>query len=144
MKMIISLIFFFVTFSTEYAHVNQNTGTLTVIVSGLENNKGTVHLGLYNSRENYEGKGKPFRGKIGKIENGKAVFTFDSLSYGEYAIKVYHDENSNGKIDKNFLGIPTESYGFSNNASGTFGPADYDDAKFKFNQNKMTMEIIVQ
>ena len=144
MKIILSLIFLFVTFSTEYAQVNQNTGTLTVIVSGLENNKGTVHLGLYNSRENYEGKGKAFRGKIGKIENRKAVFTFDSLSYGEYAIKVYHDENSNGKIDKNFLGIPTEAYGFSNNASGTFGPADYEDAKFNFNKKEMTMEIIVQ
>jgi uncharacterized protein (DUF2141 family) len=48
-----------------------------------------------------------------------------------------------GELDSNFLGIPTEDYGFSNNARGTFGPADYDDAKFLFEQTEMTIEISV-
>jgi uncharacterized protein (DUF2141 family) len=46
-------------------------------------------------------------------------------------------------LNSNFLGIPTEDYGFSNNASGTFGPADYDDAKFLIDQTEMTIKISV-
>ncbi|GBD88288.1 hypothetical protein BMS3Abin03_02223 [bacterium BMS3Abin03] len=122
---------------------SEKTGNLTVVITGLENDNGMVLLGLYNSRENYEGRGKAYRGEKDSIENKQAVFIFDELPFGEYAIKVYHDENSNGKLDKNFLGIPTEDYGFSNNASGTFGPADYDDAKFLFNKNKMTIGITI-
>ena len=65
------------------------------------------------------------------------------MPFGEYAIKLFHDENMDGELDSNFLGIPTEDHGFSNNASGTFGPADYDDAKLIFGQTEMTMEISV-
>lgn len=78
-----------------------------------------------------------------KIENRKAEYTFEELPFGEYAIKLFHDENMDGELDTNFLGIPTEDYGFSNNVRGTFGPADYDDAKFLFEQTEMTMNISV-
>jgi len=78
-----------------------------------------------------------------KIENKKTEYIFEELPFGEYAIKLFHDENMNGELDSNFLGIPTEDYGFSNNVRGTFGPADYDDAKFLFEQTEMTMNISV-
>ncbi len=107
----------------------------------MKSNDGEVKLALANSRESYEGEKEYYAGLSSKIENNKAVFVIDSLPFGEYAIKVYHDENSNGKLDKNFMGIPKEDYGFSNNATGMFGPADYDDAKFIFNKEKMTIEI---
>ena len=67
----------------------------------------------------------------------------EDLPYSQYAVKVFHDENTNSELDTNFLGIPTEDYGFSNNVRGTFGPADYDDAKFLFEQTEMKMEISV-
>jgi len=47
---------------------------------------------------------------------------------GRWAVQVIHDENDNVDFDRNFLGIPTEGYGFSNNPRGTFGPPDFDDA----------------
>jgi uncharacterized protein (DUF2141 family) len=119
------------------------TGTLTVIVTGLENDDGEVLLALSDSRENYESDSGAYLGFKVKIENGKAECTISELLYGEYAIKLYHDENMDGELNSNFLGIPTEDYGFSNNASGTFGPADYDDAKFLFEQTDMTMNISI-
>jgi len=48
---------------------------------------------------------------------------------GQYAIKVFHDENANGELDINFLGIPKESYGFSNHARGRFGPPPFAEAR---------------
>jgi uncharacterized protein (DUF2141 family) len=50
---------------------------------------------------------------------------------GVYAAEAFHDENRNGKIDRNFLGFPTEGIGFSNNAPMHFGPPAFDAAAFK-------------
>jgi len=61
--------------------------------------------------------------------------TFTDVPKGEYAVSVYHDENSNGVMDKNMFGIPSEDYASSNNAKGVMGPPKYADAKFKINTN---------
>lgn len=61
---------------------------------------------------------------------GNIVFRFDDVPAGAWAITSFHDENRNGKLDSNFLGIPTEGYGFSRDAQGWFGPAKFDDAGF--------------
>jgi uncharacterized protein (DUF2141 family) len=120
-----------------------DTGTLTIAITGLENDDGEVLLTLSNSRESYESGSKSYLGFKVNIMDGKAECTINDLPFGEYAIKLYHDENMDGELNSNFLGIPTENYGFSNNASGTFGPADYDDAKFLFEQSDMIMNISV-
>jgi uncharacterized protein (DUF2141 family) len=122
---------------------DEETGTLAVQITGLENDDGEVLLALSNSRENYESDSEAYRGIKVKIINGNAECKITELPYGEYAIKLYHDVNMDGELNSNFLGIPTEDYGFSNNASGTFGPADYDDAKFLIDQTEMTIKISV-
>jgi len=119
------------------------TGNLTIVVTRLDNDDGEVLIAVSNSRKNYESNDSAFVGVKVKIENNKAEYRFEELPFGEYAIKLFHDENMDGELDSNFLGIPTEDYGFSNNARGTFGPADYDDTKFLFEQTEMTMEITV-
>ena len=52
------------------------------------------------------------------------------LPHGEYAISLFVDSNGNKKIDKNFLGIPKEQYGFSNNVMGRMSAPSFDQAKF--------------
>ncbi|MDC0166336.1 DUF2141 domain-containing protein [Gammaproteobacteria bacterium] len=52
------------------------------------------------------------------------------IPHGEYAISLFVDSNGNKKIDKNFLGIPKEQYGFSNNAMGRMSAPTFDQAKF--------------
>lgn len=60
---------------------------------------------------------------------------------GTYAIKIFHDVNGNGKLDTNFLGIPTEPYGFSNNAMGAFGPPSFEEASFRVSGNGASLSI---
>ena len=71
-----------------------------------------------------------------KVSKSEEVITFSDLPDGEYAIKLFHDENDNKKLDFNMLGIPKESYGFSNNV-GQFGQPDYKEAKFTVKENTM-------
>ncbi|KIQ21834.1 hypothetical protein RT99_10275 [Flavobacterium sp. MEB061] len=106
---------------------------LTVSVSGLKNNTGVVKVGLYNSEGTF--LKTVFKSLSSEIKNDKAVVTFENLPAGEYAISTYHDENNNGKLDRNAMGIPSEDYAASNNAKGFMGPPSYNDAKFVINKD---------
>ncbi len=64
--------------------------------------------------------------------------SFDNLPVGTYAIAIFHDSNNNKKLDKNWVGIPKEGYGFSNNVFGTFGPPSFQEASFKVKANNTT------
>jgi uncharacterized protein (DUF2141 family) len=120
-----------------------NVGKMIVQINGLSSNHGLVLVALNNSRSNFE-DGTPFKRTAEKISENKVQFLFEEVPFGEYAIKCYHDENMNGQLDKNMFGMPTESYGYSNDARGNMGPADYSDAKFLFKENNQVVKINMQ
>jgi uncharacterized protein (DUF2141 family) len=110
--------------------------TLDIVVSGIHNDKGTLYLSLYNSEKGYPRDPKAaFRLTYARIVNGISTFRFDKLPRGTYAVACYHDENSNGKLDSNLFGVPTEGTGASNNATGFLGPPKFRDAKFSLDRD---------
>ena len=119
-------------------------GTITVKITGFENDMGECWLALDNSEEIYESDDSVFIGKILPIVNKEVIIQIDSLPYGIYAIRVFHDENSNGELDSNILGIPTEDYGYSNNVSAWFGPPSWERAKFLFNGKEMSIGVSIE
>jgi uncharacterized protein (DUF2141 family) len=124
-------------------HIQKKSGNMLVRITGFDSSKGDARVALCNSPENYQGA-SPFRYAIEKITNRKVELTFENVPFGEYAVKCFHDENSNGILDRNSMGIPVEAYGFSNNAPANFGPPAYDAAKFIFNKDKQIIEIKLQ
>ncbi len=66
--------------------------------------------------------------------------SFEDIKPGTYAINVFHDENSNKKMETNFIGIPVEGYGFSNNPR-LFGPPTFNKTKFIFKEATLTLDI---
>ena len=118
-------------------------GKLEIVITGFENNTGDCWFAIDNSEDVYESEDTVWIGKILPIENNQVTVIIDSLNYGEYAIKVFHDENRNGELDTDIFGIPDEDYGFSNDASGWFGPPSWENAKFLFNKPEMKIEIEV-
>lgn len=140
------VLLFFISFSSEYQFGQtieeaKLFGKLEIKIIGFENNNGDCWFAIDNSEEVYESEDTVWIGKILTIENKEVVVILDSLSYGEYAVKVFHDENRNGELDTDFLGIPDEDYGYSNDASAWFGPPSWDKAKFIFNKPKMIITI---
>ena len=109
---------------------------LIVKASGAKPNTGQAFLSLFSSPENY--LKNPFV-KISKPidKSGQATFVIDRLDSGTYAVSVVHDEDNNGRLNRGFLGIPTELVGFSNNAKGTFGPPTFKEASFLLIEKKM-------
>ena len=117
--------------------------SLSVTVSNLRNEKGHVLISLFK-----EGNGYPdepenaFRKEKLRISNNKAAIVFSNLPAGEYAIAILHDENDDLKMNKTWLGLPREGYGFSNNVMGTFGPPSYSRAKFRHASGQNTVQSI--
>jgi uncharacterized protein (DUF2141 family) len=106
---------------------------LTVSISGLKSNMGVLQVGLYNSGETF--LKSAYKGISSEIKGNGATVTFVDIPKGEYSISAFQDENSNGKLDKNMMGIPSEDFACSNNAKGFMGPPKYADAKFKVNED---------
>ena len=118
--------------SGPVAHAEETaTGELEVVFSGLENDRGTAAIAMMNSADHFENDTEAFRSATTPVKDGTATATFHDLPYGRYAIKIYHDENANGKLDTNFVGYPKEPFGFSNDAMGRFGPPSFDEASFE-------------
>ena len=123
------------------ANIQNKSSNLKVVLTGFNSSDGFVLMKLMNSDEQYDGNEEALRSMKKEIINGEVECHFTELPYGEYAFKCYHDKNNNGKLDKNFLGMPKESYGFSNNATGSFGPPSYTDARFTVDKSEVTIEI---
>lgn len=115
---------------------SQGQNTLTVTIDNIQEAKGSLRVGLFDNADNFLKESR--EGKIVKASAGAMTIEFDNLVSGDYAVSVIHDLNENGELDSNFIGIPTEPYGFSNNAMGNFGPPSFEKAKFKLAENLTT------
>jgi len=109
----------------------QSGGQATIILklTGLRSAKGQVKIAVFNSAETWLGEQTIYSSTI-NVDGQSVKWRIHDVPYGDYGVAVFHDENSNGKMDKNVLGIPLEPYGFSNNVRVTFGPPKWEKAKF--------------
>ena len=120
-----------------------SSGVIKILVSNIEEKRGTIHYGVYNNSKLFpEESGKILGGyeEVSKvIENGLLI---DDLEESNYAIAIFHDTNSNNKFDT-FFSIPTEKFGFSNNAKVFLGPPKFEDASIFVGQNSI-VEIMIE
>lgn len=110
--------------------------SLTVTASGFPDNVGQAYMGLYRAQDDFPVINKQYIGKVVPISKNSASVTYSNLSKGTYAIAVFHDRNKDGILDTNLFGVPTEEYGFSNNARSTFSAPSFSDASFSVSGNK--------
>jgi uncharacterized protein (DUF2141 family) len=119
-------------------------GKLVVEVSGLRSDQGQLLLRLFTSEDGFPTDGsKALRQLKQPIAGRKVRFELSGLALGSYAVACVHDENGDGKLDKNLLGIPKEGVGASNDAKGRMGPPKWQDARFDFKQDGAAIKIHV-
>jgi uncharacterized protein (DUF2141 family) len=94
-----------------------------VEITGMRNEKGQAVCALFSSASDFPKKAENAVARTNsEIRDRHAVCDFAGIAPGTYAVSVFHDENSNGKLDTNFMGIRREGVGASNNAKGHLGP----------------------
>ena len=125
---------------------NRATTSVTINITNLENNKGSVLVALYNKADNFPHDAA--RNAVGRkkvaIVNKTATITWTDLPPGRYAVALLHDANNNMKMDYNMLGMPKEGYGFSNNAKGKMSAPGFDKAAFELGTTPKTIFIKMQ
>lgn len=104
--------------------------SLTMNVRGLDNDRGAVLCAIFLEKDWLEDEQR-LAGVSAKIVDGKATCVFEGLKPGTYGAVAFHDKNGNGKLDRNFMGLPSEDFCFSNDAKGGMGPPKFEKARMK-------------
>ena len=119
--------------------LSASADNLTVSVNNIKK-AGEIHVAVYDNAEAFEadrgekGGAAPgiTEGTIAMVEPGSVTYVYE-LPPGTYAIGIFHDVNLNNKMENDFLGVPKEQYGFSNNARAFLGPPAFEAAAFELN-----------
>lgn len=115
----------------------QNTHTLTVTVNGFKSQKGTVKLQVQDASQ------KEVYQKVAPVPGKSYTIIIYEVPAGQYAVNVIHDKNNNNKLDTNFLGIPTEGWGCSNDARGFMSAPSFKSKLVTVNANKsITINLV--
>jgi uncharacterized protein (DUF2141 family) len=120
------------------------TFTVTIKVIGARNAKGKLGVALFQDAKGFpEDNSKALRQQEADInpQTLSAQIVFRDVPQGVYAVSVRHDENNNGKLDRNFIGVPKEGYGASNNPKKKLRSPSFDEAKFSLNAAEQAIEI---
>ena len=114
-----------------------------VTILNIRNSTGTVACALFESPEGFPNEylRAATNVMVIKIRKAQARCDFEDIPRGTYAMAVVHDENMNGKLDANWLGVPTEGYGFSNDATGVLGPPSFSAASFKYDGQNVDLTM---
>lgn len=104
-------------------------GSLSITVAGVRNAAGSVRAAVYDEASFLDDV-KRIAGATAPATAGEVTLVVPELPAGRYAVAVFHDENANGRLEKSFLGAPTEGFGVSNDARGSFGPPGFSAAAF--------------
>ncbi|MEM9674318.1 MAG: DUF2141 domain-containing protein [Bacteroidota bacterium] len=133
------LIVLFLCIGTLNTHAQ---GTIDVSFVKLESDNGQVIINLFDQSEGFPSESdRAYRSEQVTVKEGKAHYIFQDVPWGEYAVAVMHDENGNGEVEKNFLGIPKEKVGVSNVSSGI---PTFKRAAFNLNNDHPRSEFIIE
>lgn len=116
-----------------------------VKILDIRNSTGAVACALFESQEGFptEFLHSATNIMVIKIRDTQARCDFEDIAPGTYALAVIHDENMNGKLDTNWLGIPTEGYGFSNDVTAALGAPSFSAASFSYDGRTLDLTISV-
>lgn len=118
----------------------QKKPTLMVKVANIKEQQGFVMIAVYDSENEFLGSDMVIGAKV-EVDAEVITHRFLDLPYGQYAISVFHDIDSNGELDTNLVGIPKEPYGFSNEGVNMFGMPSFKRAVFHYDRPQQEVEI---
>lgn len=108
---------------------------LAIEIQNIEVVEGYIRIGVFNSEEKFLKRNSTFKNYIIAVESNTETIVIDDLPKGEYAFILYHDINSDGKMNRKFIGIPKEPFGFSNNVRPKLAKPTFEECKFVLEDN---------
>ena len=126
----------------SFITMSSNAANLTVTVEQVRNSKGEIRFSIFNVPSQFP-QGNELDSKDVPAQLGFVTVQFYNLVLGAYAIAIHHDENSDGEMNTNFIGLPKEGYGFSNNAKVNFAAPAFEAAAFNLDVGDKSIRLRV-
>lgn len=123
---------------------HQGVCDLTLLITGMKSTSGYLNIAIADSEAGFIEKDKAYMQIKTRLSGPEVSMVIKGLPCREYAVSVFHDENGNNTLDRNMMGVPKESYGFSNNMRGKSGPPTYSMSRFSLQPETQTVRIILQ
>jgi uncharacterized protein (DUF2141 family) len=120
------------------------TATLVVKVQKVSPRGGDLRVALYTEQAYGADNGEPVQDAVVPAKPGETIVTLTGIKPGIYAVKLFQDFNRNGRFDMNWLGLPLEKYGFSNDARPTFTEPPFAATKFELRPGTNPITIHLQ
>jgi uncharacterized protein (DUF2141 family) len=121
----------------------EKTGQVIVELVGVRSAKGLVLVAMYCGEAGFPSEfKKTCASKIVNAQKGRMRLVFDAIPAGEFAVSMFHDENANRTLDRNFLGMPKEGWGASRDAKASFGPPSYADARLSLSAGEKKQVVV--
>lgn len=121
-----------------------SAATLTVRVENIDKKGGDLHVALYDEASWPNDDAKPVADMVVPAVPPETIVAFKDIAPGVYGVKTYQDANRNGKFDQNWLGLPLERYGFSNDARPVLSSPGFDKTRFAVSDGKNAIVIHLQ
>lgn len=130
----------------QSARAEELTGILMIEISGLKDASGNVYIAVYDSDSSWLSDEVVLNQKvvIADALDGDLVRTELLLPLGNYALSVFYDQDGDGELKTNFIGMPKEPIALSNNAVAKFGPPKYSDAVFSLGAQPMIQSLSIK
>jgi uncharacterized protein (DUF2141 family) len=112
---------------------------LNLKVQNIKKAVGDIYIAVYDNEDDY--MENRFAEAIAKVESEGSLEVVLKIPYGKYAVTIFHDVNQDAELSTNFMGIPKEPYGFSNNPKSTFGPPSFEQSLFEFSEDGQGIEV---
>ncbi len=115
---------------------------LTITITNVKTMEGNIRIGIYKADNDFPNEKDTYTQRVYKINGtGTISLKIKDLPYGKYGIALYHDENKNGTLDKNFVGAPKEPFAFSNNIKPKFSAPTFEDCAIQYSSKEHLLNV---
>ena len=116
--------------SFSQGDISPETCDLNIKITNLKEVTGSIFIGVFNNKESFPKDGQQFRIFYESVTENPMTYKIEDLPIGEYAVAVFQDINEDKECNLNFIGIPKEPYGFSNDIKPRFSAPPFKKTKF--------------
>lgn len=124
-----------------FAFDSNDTANLHLEITNIKSSKGAMMVAIYDSKANFPQGKITIKNRIADVKVGKMFVDIPNIPKGKYAVAIFHDVNDNRKIDKNFIGYPTEPFGFSKNFKPRVSAPKFEDCSIDIVEVKTKCHI---
>jgi uncharacterized protein (DUF2141 family) len=121
--------------------IDSHAGELKLELHGKDIKQQTLMIRIFDSETGFPSGKQYIRAIAADATSDSTTLLIRDLEPGKYAIAAFVDLNKNGKLDRSFIGIPIEPYGFSNDAHSLMGPPGFSQAAFELNEATNSQSI---